>query len=69
MYRGCEQCQKYVDWCHAPAEDLRSISSPWPFHTLGIDILDYFPLALRQMKYLNVAIEYFTKWIEVEPVA
>ena len=28
-----------------------------------------FPLAVRQMKYLMVVIEYFTKWIEVEPVA
>ena len=28
-----------------------------------------FPLAIRQMKYLIVAIEYFTKWIEAEPVA
>jgi len=28
-----------------------------------------FPLALRQMKYLIVAIEYFTKWIEAELVA
>ena len=24
---------------------------------------------IRQMEYLVVAIEYFTKWIEVEPVA
>ena len=46
-----------------------SIYSPWPFHTWGIDILGPFPLAIRQMKYLIVAIEYFTKWIEVEPVA
>ena len=26
-------------------------------------------MAIRQMKYLVVAIEYFTKWIEAEPVA
>ena len=28
-----------------------------------------FPLAVRKMKYLVVAVEYFTKWIEAEPVA
>jgi len=39
------------------------------FHTWGIDILDHFPLAIRQMKYLIVVIEYFTKWIEVKLVA
>ena len=50
-------------------EELRSIHSPWPFHTWGIDILGPFPLAIRQMKFLIVAIEYFTKWVEAEPVA
>jgi len=39
------------------------------FPYLGIDILGPFPLAIRQMKYLIVAIEYFTKWVEAEPVA
>jgi len=65
----CKQCQKHADWHKAPPEELRSIYSPWPFHTWGIDILGPFPLAIRQMKYLIVAIEYFTKWIEAKPVA
>ena len=57
----CKQCQMHADWHKAPPEELRSIYSPWPFHTWGIDILGPFPLAIRQMKYLMVAIEYFTK--------
>ena len=65
----CKQCQQHADWHKAPPEELRSIYSPWPFNTRGIDILGPFPLAIRQMKYLIVAIEYFTKWIEAEPVA
>jgi len=65
----CEQCHKHADWNHTVAEDLRSIYSSWPFHRWGIDILGSFPLAIRQMKYLIVPIEYFTKWVEVEPVA
>ena len=65
----CKQCQKHADWHKAPLEELRSIYNPWPFHTWGIDILGPFPLAIRQMKYLIVAIKYFTKWIEAEPVA
>ncbi len=65
----CKQCQMHADWHKVPPEELRSIYSPWPFHTWGIDILGPFPLAMRQMKYLIVAIEYFTKWIEAEPVA
>jgi len=54
----CKQCQMHADWHKVPPEELRSIYSPWPF-----------PLAIRQVKYLIVAIEYFTKWIEAEPVA
>ncbi|XP_068476610.1 uncharacterized protein [Phaseolus vulgaris] len=64
----CKQCQIHADWHKAPPEELRSIYSPWPFHTWGIDILGPFPLAIRKMKYLIVAIEYFTKWIEAEPL-
>jgi len=59
----------HADWHKAPPEELRSIYNPWPFHTWGIDILGPFPLAIRQMKYLIVAIEYSMKWIEAEPVA
>jgi len=65
----CERCQKHAHWCHAPTEELQSIYSPWPFNTWGIDILGLFPLAIRQMKYLIVAIEYFTKWVKAELVA
>nr|KYP76728.1 hypothetical protein KK1_020981 [Cajanus cajan] len=34
-----------------------------------MDILDPFPLAKGQSKFLLVAIDYFTKWIEAEPLA
>jgi len=57
----CKLCQMHADWHKAPPEELRSIHSPWPYHTWGIDILGPFPLAIRQMKYLIVTIEYFTK--------
>ena len=67
--KRCKQCQMHADWHKAPPEELRSIHSPWLFHTWGIDILGPFPLAIRKMKYLIVAIEYFTKWIEAELVA
>nr|KYP59197.1 Pol polyprotein [Cajanus cajan] len=43
--------------------------SPWPFNKWGIDILGPFRMAMRQLKFLIVAVDYFSKWIEVEPVA
>ncbi|KAL0344715.1 UNVERIFIED_CONTAM: hypothetical protein Sradi_4302800 [Sesamum radiatum] len=35
----------------------------------GIDIVGHFPLAAGQRKFLLVAIDYFTKWVEAEPLA
>ncbi|XP_020981529.1 uncharacterized protein LOC110273035 [Arachis duranensis] len=35
----------------------------------GLDLLGPFPQASGQVKYLIVGVDYFTKWIEVEPLA
>ncbi|KAL0411285.1 UNVERIFIED_CONTAM: hypothetical protein Slati_3718200 [Sesamum latifolium] len=35
----------------------------------GIDIVGPFPIASGQRKFLLVAIDYFTKWVETEPLA
>ncbi|XP_074362592.1 uncharacterized protein LOC141702890 [Apium graveolens] len=43
---------------------LTSINSPIPFATWGIDILGPFPIATSQRKFLIIAIDYFTKWLE-----
>jgi len=67
--KHCDPCQRQSDVHRAPPEILHSIHAPWPFHTWGIDILGPFPLAKCQLKYLIVAVEYLTKWIEAEPVA
>ena len=34
-----------------------------------MDILGPFPTASGQRKFLLVAIDYFTKWVEAEPLA
>jgi len=54
---------------HNDASSVRSILISITHQLLGIDILGPFPFAIRQMKYLIVAIEYFTKWIEAKPIA
>ncbi|GJW31608.1 reverse transcriptase domain-containing protein [Tanacetum coccineum] len=41
----------------------------WPFHKWGIDIAGPFPKGPGKVKFLIVAIDYFTKWIEANPVA
>ena len=43
-----------------------TIASLWPFAQWGIDIVDLLPQGKGQVKFLLVAIYYFTKWVEVE---
>ena len=45
------------------------MTAPWPFAQWGLDIMGSFPMALRQLKFLVVGIDYFTKWVEAEPLA
>ena len=41
----------------------------WPFAQWELDILGPFSTGTRQMKFLMVGIDYFTKWVEAEPLA
>ncbi|GJV07426.1 reverse transcriptase domain-containing protein [Tanacetum coccineum] len=50
-------------------QKLTPITSPWPFYKWGIDILGPFPETQGKVKFLIVAIDYFTKWVEAKPVA
>ena len=38
-------------------------------HQLGLDIVGPFPKAVGNKRYLLVDIDYFTKWVETEPLA
>jgi len=52
-----------------PPKALKNQSSPLPFIWWGIDILGPFPKAAGQVKFLVVAIDYFTKGIEAQALA
>ncbi|RDX92426.1 hypothetical protein CR513_25443, partial [Mucuna pruriens] len=60
---------RFAEGHKAPLERLHTITLPWPFYKWGVDILGLFPLAPGQIKFLIVAVDYFTKWVEAEPVA
>ena len=45
------------------------MTAPWLFTQWGLDIIGPFPTALRQLKFLVVGIDYFTKWVEAELLA
>ena len=41
----------------------------WSFTQWGLDIMGQFLIAVRQLKFLIVGIDYFTKWVEAETLA
>lgn len=42
------------------------ITFSWPLAKWGIDIMGALPQGKRRVKFLLVAIDYFTKWVEAE---
>ncbi|GJZ29514.1 reverse transcriptase domain-containing protein [Tanacetum coccineum] len=48
---------------------MASIMSLWPFYQWGLDILRPLLEGPDKLKFIIVAIDYFTKWIEAKPVA
>uniref|UniRef100_A0A2N9FR62 Uncharacterized protein n=1 Tax=Fagus sylvatica TaxID=28930 RepID=A0A2N9FR62_FAGSY len=67
--RACDKCQRFAPKIHQPARELNPLSSPWPFAQWGIDIVGPLPRAPGNKKFLIVATDYFTKWVEAEPLA
>ncbi|XP_014493154.1 uncharacterized protein LOC106755497 [Vigna radiata var. radiata] len=65
----CLACQKHGNIIHRPATALSGIISPWPFTQWGMDIVGPFPTGRSQLKFLLVAVDYFTKWVEAKPLA
>ena len=63
------KCPRHANMHITPPAILTSVTSPWPFAWWGIDLLGAFPKATGQLKYLVVAVDYSTKWIEAEPLA
>ena len=45
------------------------MSSPWSFAQWGLDTVGPFPKAARNKRFLLVGTDYFTKWVEAEPLA
>jgi len=69
LVRTCDKCQKFAPIQQRVTTPLTPIISPLLFFTWGMDIRGSFPKATGQRKSLFVAMDYFTKWVEVEAVA
>ena len=69
LVKKCKICQEHAKISRLPSEPLTSITSPWHFQQWGLDILGPLPLGKGQCKFIIVAVDYFTKWAEAEPLA
>ncbi|GKC35069.1 reverse transcriptase domain-containing protein [Tanacetum coccineum] len=65
----CDSCQIHAPVPRLPKTRLTSIMSPWPYCQWGLDILGPLPEGPDMLKFIIVAIDYFTKWMEAKPLA
>ena len=66
--KKCDQCQRFALNIHQPGGVLNPLSNPWPFAQWGLDIVGSFPKVAGNKRYLLVGTDYFTKWVEAEPL-
>jgi hypothetical protein len=69
LVKRCKGCQLFAKQQHLPAQALRIIPPSWPFAIWGLDAVGPFRTAPGGYTYILVAVDKFTKWIEVRPIA
>jgi hypothetical protein len=65
----CENCQKCARDQKQPSSLTQLIQPTWPLQRWGLDLLGPLPPAQGNLRYVVVAVEYFSKWIEAKPLA
>ncbi|GKE10451.1 reverse transcriptase domain-containing protein, partial [Tanacetum coccineum] len=69
LIRACDDCQAHASVPRLPKANMISVTSAWPFMKWGMDIVGPLPEGLGRVKYLIMAIDRFTKWMEAKPSA
>ncbi|XP_022040750.1 protein NYNRIN-like [Helianthus annuus] len=69
ILRKCTACQRHVPKTLRPKNPLVPVTSAWPFQQWGIDLVGPFPDAPGAVKFIIVAVDYFTKWVEAKALA
>ena len=68
--KSCHDYHTHANLNHVPPSELYSMTSPWPFFVWGKDVIGRItPKVSNGHEYILVAIEYFTKWVEVASYA
>jgi hypothetical protein len=69
LVQKCENCKKCARDQKQPSSLTQLIQPTWPLQRWGLDLLGRLPPAQGNLKYVVVAVEYFSKWIEAKPLA
>jgi transposase InsO family protein len=69
IVRSCRGCQFYAKQTRLPAQALQTILITWSFAVWGLDLVSPLQKAPGGFTHLLVAIDKFSKWIEVRPLA
>ena len=62
--KTCDTCQVHGSLIHTHPTSLQNMTTPWPFHTWGLDLIGPINPPSNGYIWILVAIEYFTKWVE-----
>jgi hypothetical protein len=68
LVRRCQGCQYFAKQQHVLAYKLVTVPPTWPLACCGLDTIGPLPTAPEGFNRVLVAIDKFTKWIEVKPV-
>jgi ribonuclease HI len=68
LVQNCENCQKCAKDQKQPSSLTQLIQPTSPLQRWGLDLLGPLPPAQGNLKYVVVAVEYFSKWIEAKPL-
>jgi hypothetical protein len=69
LVQKCEIFQKCARDQKQPLSLTQLIQPTWPLQRWGLDLLGPLPPAQGNLRYVVVAVEYFSKWIEAKPLA
>jgi hypothetical protein len=69
LVQKCENFQRCAKDQKQPSSLTQLIQPTWPLQRWGLDLLGPLPPAQGNLKYVVVAAEYFSKWIEAKPLA
>ena len=68
LVKTCHTCQILRDAIHTHPNLLQDMTTPWPFHTWGLDLIGPINPLSNGYIWILAAAEYFTKWVEAIPL-